>query len=95
MSAEQRDNLKIRHLPDLQEIARREGSLHVCRQIATASKHWEVSQFSDPAVSVSVSASPEWNIYVTQGEKRCSAIQLFEEASAFWTAFIYQNEIAK
>jgi hypothetical protein len=65
MSAEQRDNLKIRHLPDLQEIARRERSLHVCRQIATASKHWEISQFSDPAVSVSVSASPEWNIYVS------------------------------
>jgi hypothetical protein len=95
MTIEQREKLKVRDLSEFQEMARREYALHVCRQIATASKHWEISNHADAAVGVSVTASSEWGLYIIDGDKRYDAVQLFDETYTFWTQLIYQNAIAR
>jgi hypothetical protein len=48
MTADQREKLDIRKLSDLQKLALSHRPLHLCRQLATASKHWEVSQHPNP-----------------------------------------------
>jgi hypothetical protein len=93
MNDEQREKLGIRRLDELQAEARRCRALYICRQVATASKHWKVSQHPDPDVKVVVTATPDWRIYLEDGDTRHDAIEVFESARDFWTSFIYQNFI--
>lgn len=95
MTDEQRKKLSIHKLGDLQEEARRCRALHMCRQLATGSKHWKVSQYPDPELKVVVAATPEWHIFLEDGDKRLDAIEVFNSALDFWTSFIYQNFIAR
>jgi hypothetical protein len=51
MTPAQKDKLKIHNRFDMQEHARHDSrALHLCRQVATASKHMRVSKFPDPKV---------------------------------------------
>jgi hypothetical protein len=47
MTADQRKK-NIQKLSDLQKLAREHRPLHLCRQLATGSKHWEVSNIPIP-----------------------------------------------
>jgi hypothetical protein len=63
MTPAQRDSLKIQKLQDLQEYARANcRALYLCRQSATASKHWEISRYPDPDVAVVVTCLPYPNL---------------------------------
>ena len=57
MTDEQKSNLQIASLPDLQARARECRALHLCRQAATASKHWKVTSHPDQNVAVIVTAN--------------------------------------
>jgi hypothetical protein len=95
MTADQREKLGIRKLSDLQTQARGHRPLHLCRQLATGSKHWEVSQHPDPDVRAVVCHSgSEWRMYIKDGDKEPGAIEVFESAYDFWANFIYTNRIA-
>jgi hypothetical protein len=50
--------LNIHSLSELQAHALKCRALHLCRQVATASKHWDIRQHPDPDVAVIVTASP-------------------------------------
>jgi hypothetical protein len=52
----QRVALNVDTLGALQAVARKCRALHICRQVATASKHWRVTQYPDPDVAVIVTA---------------------------------------
>jgi hypothetical protein len=108
----QRSRLKMARLSDLKNIVRREcRALHLCRQAATASKHWKVTDHHDPDVAVIVTATPieattvspilplhaapSWHLYFVDGEKTQAAEEIFQLALEFWTQFIYRNGIAK
>jgi hypothetical protein len=93
MTQEQRDRLNVQTLSDLRQTAVSNRALHLCRQIATASKHWEISQHPDLRVGAAVSATPERRIHFIDGDKRIDALDVFEEAFDFWTRFIYPNNI--
>jgi hypothetical protein len=96
MTPEQRQNLSFEKLSDLQEHVRQAcRALYLCRQAATASKHWIVNQHCDPNVQVIVTGETGWTIYFVDGGRKIPADQVFDEALAFWTGFIYQNDIAK
>jgi hypothetical protein len=97
LTPEQRESLKLRRLADLQDRARSCRALHLCRQVATASKHWEVTHHRDPDVDIIVMAEPsgEWRIYFQDRGVRRESVPIFEEALQFWTELIYPNEIAK
>jgi hypothetical protein len=94
LTEDQRNNLKLQNLEDLQKIARDNRALHICRQIATASKHWKISQHPDPSVSTTVTANPDWNIYIEIGGERLEVVHVFDDALTFWTHLIYHNGIA-
>ena len=84
-------------------------ALHLCRQIATASKHGEVTAYPDPMVKVDVSAVPifrndaarmhmvpdtwHWTLTVHDGAVDVDALKMFEDALHFWD-FIYREGIA-
>jgi hypothetical protein len=102
----EKTKLGIHSLADMQEHARQCRSLHLCRQAATASKHWEVKNHPDPNVSAIVTVKPitasedphspiYWSFYFVDDKNVKLAEQVFEEALEFWTQFIYQNGIAK
>jgi hypothetical protein len=60
MTEAQRDSLSIHSPTQMQEYARHEcRALHICRQAATASKHWEVRRYRDPNVAIVVTAPPD------------------------------------
>ena len=51
MTADQRDELKIHSVEEMREHARKQcRALHLCRQVATASKHWRVERYPDSKV---------------------------------------------
>ena len=111
MTDEQKSKLKISDLSDLQARARECRALRLCRQAATASKHWEVTTHPDPRVAVIVTAEPiggaainlpvhihvaaSWYLYFVDGSDILGAEQVFDEALDFWTQFIYQNQISR
>jgi hypothetical protein len=79
-------------------------ALHVCRQIATASKHSEVMLHPDPTVITEFSASatnalmaafPRWKPLVMDGANKQHALDTLIEALVFWSAFIVANGIAR
>jgi hypothetical protein len=95
MTADQRKKLDIQKLSDLQKLAREHRPLHLCRQLATGSKHWEVSQHPDPDIrAVVCHTGSEWRISIKDGDKELDAIEVFESACGFWANFIYTNRIA-
>jgi hypothetical protein len=89
----QRDALNIHSLAQMQERALTSRALHVFRQVATASKHWAISNRPDPAVTAVVAAVPDWRIWFEDEQGELSATEAFELALHFWTAFIFQNKI--
>ena len=98
MRRAQRRTLGFRTLGALQAHARRScRALHLCRQSATASKHWRVENHHDPKVQVIVTCDDDtgWTVYFMDDDKRTRADQVFDEALGFWTGFIYQYQIAK
>jgi hypothetical protein len=96
MTAEQRRSLNFNTLTDLQNYAKKNcRSLHLCRQAATASKHWIVDKYPDPNVEVVVTADPEWIVYFVDAGQRYSADDVFQSALSFWTGFILSNGIAR
>jgi hypothetical protein len=96
MTPEQRAKLNFRNLADLQEHVRENcRALYLCRQAATASKHWIVNKYADPKVQVIVTGESGWTIYFVDDDKEIPADQVFDEALAFWTGFIYGNHIAR
>jgi hypothetical protein len=106
----QQDALNIHSLPELWAHARECRALHLCRQVATASKHWEITKYRDPDVAVIVTATPSpppkpdpamppvymdgWWIYFVDGPDKRDASDIFAQALDFWTQFIYQNGVA-
>jgi|GEM_PF-1910041 hypothetical protein len=109
MTEEQKLKLQIFSLPELKAHALQCRAIRLCRQAATASKHWEVTNFPDPNVAVivttkpigdttvpwpSIYIAPDWYLYFVDAQKTLEAEQVFEEALHFWTGFIYQNGIA-
>ena len=84
------------NLSYLQHFVRKEcRALHLCRQSATASKHWCVEQHADPTVQTIVTGETGWTIYFKDGETKIPADQVFIAARDFWFAFIRHNEIDK
>jgi hypothetical protein len=93
LTPKQRQSLGIASLGELQKLARECRALYLCRQAATASKHWEIISHPDPDVRVIVTAgSPpsstkgtgvdlrlaRWGVYFIDGEDRLEAGQVFE-----------------
>jgi hypothetical protein len=107
----QKSKLQLNSLGDLHARARQCRALYLCRQAATASKHWKVTDYPDPDVAVIVTANaigdgtsgpriplyigPSWYLYFVDGTEIQTAEDVFDLALEFWTHFIYQNEIAK
>ena len=50
MTPEQRKATGMTSLSALQTHARSTRALRICREICTAGKHWEVTEFPDPAI---------------------------------------------
>jgi len=96
MTPDQRQKLGFKKLSDLQDHVRNNcRALYLCRQAATASKHWTVNQHADPEVQVIVTADTGWTIYFVDDGRKTPADQIFDDALGFWTGFIYQHQIAK
>jgi hypothetical protein len=94
MTSEQRTKLVVQKLGDLQKRALADRAVHLCRQVAIASKHFEVSNRPDPGIAVVVAATGDrWHIYFNDGERRLPASEVFDLALSFWTQFIFQNGI--
>lgn len=95
---------------DLQNFARQQcRAIHLCRQVATASKHVHVTMYPDPKVDAAASARsqmpentseviihapPIWTVKFIDGQDRLPAIDVFEKALTWWTQFIYGRGIA-
>jgi hypothetical protein len=62
MTTEQRRALAIDRIEDMTAHARSSRALHLCRQAATASKHWKVTQHRDDNAAVIVTATPIKNV---------------------------------
>jgi hypothetical protein len=96
MSDEQRRQFGISTFTDLQTLAREQcRALHLCRQIATASKHRVVRVRYDDSVSTRVDFNradaphwPKWGLVIIDGDKSYPAIDVFEEARLYWYKFL-------
>jgi hypothetical protein len=95
LRSDQRDALNIHTLAEMQQRAQSCRALHIFRQVATASKHWTISNRPDHAVKVVVAALPGWRIWFEDDQGELPANVVFEEALSFWTTFIYQNAICR
>ena len=96
MTLEQRHKLGFGGLGDLQKYVRENcRALYLCRQAATASKHWAVNSHPDPDVEVVVWHNETgWTIHFVDGGQEQPADVVFESALAFWTEFIRGQGIA-
>jgi hypothetical protein len=110
MTPAQKDKLKIHNRLGMQEHAGHHSrALHLCRQVATASKHMRVTRFPDPKVKTITTlnaippppqgpplhAAPGWFLYFDDDGGVKETEDVFADAYYFWTQFIYRNEIAK
>jgi hypothetical protein len=87
-----RQKLELTELPALQNFARTEcRALHLCRQAATASKHWHVRNYPDPTVRIVVTGETGWTIYFVDGEIKIAAVEVFQSAYDFWKRFVREN----
>ena len=95
MTLAQRSHHRVRSQSEFQKLARDQcRALHLCRQVATASKHRTVDKYPDPSVSAGVNVRPgcqticEWEIVITDGTTTRLAVDVLEEAKAYWYRFI-------
>jgi len=104
MTSAQRDRHRVRSRSEFQKLARDQcRALHLCRQVATASKHRTVDKYPDPGVSAGVNIRPvpqtegrvgtweplaDWEIVITDGATTRLAVDVLEEARSFWYRFI-------
>jgi hypothetical protein len=97
MSDEHRRQFGLSKLPDLQNLVRKQcRALHLCRQIATASKHRVVKlKYYDDSVSTRVDFDhadarrwPKWELVTIDGDKSYPAIDVFEEVRLYWYKFL-------
>jgi hypothetical protein len=92
MTTAQRDHYHRGTLREFQDLAREQcRALHLCRQIATASKHRTVRLHVDPAVGAALSVEPvtnAWEIVITDGATTHQAIDVLEEARLYWYHFL-------
>jgi hypothetical protein len=98
MTSNQRQQLGFAKLGDLQNHVRDNcRALYLCRQVATASKHWAVSNHPDPQVQVVVACDDDagWGAYFEDDGNPIAADQVFARALGFWTDFIYRHNIAR
>jgi hypothetical protein len=109
MSSALRDKYEIHNVNQMREYARYHcRALHLCRQVATESKHYTVDKFADPAVNshltvkstvpqapIPLHFAPGCFVYFVDGKEKREAEDVFGDALQFWTQFIYGNEIAK
>jgi hypothetical protein len=105
------DKFNIHSRKQMQDYARTQcRALHLCRQVATASKHYTVDKFPDPNVEITVTlnsipepeptpfkvhVAPGCFVYFFDGDHKREAEDVVDEALRFWTEFIYGNAIAK
>jgi hypothetical protein len=84
-------------LKAFQNFVRRQcRPIHLCRQIATASKHRSVILHADQDVGAGIDVKPHvegqfsasWNIYVTDGAVTYPALDVLEESRLYWYRFI-------
>jgi hypothetical protein len=88
----QRQMLGFKDLRDLQaHVMGQCRPLHLCRQAATASKHWIVEVRADPGVRTVVTGETGWTIYFVDMGKKIPADQVFIAARDFWYGFINEN----
>jgi hypothetical protein len=110
MTTAQRDKLNIQTIQDMWAHARECRALYLCRLAATASKHWEITNYPDPRVKIVVTANAiggepvkmpplqiaaDWHLYFVDGDEVEPAENVFSDALCFWTQYIYGNGIAK
>jgi hypothetical protein len=106
----QQDKLNIHSIENMRSHARHHcRALHLCRQVATASKHMRVSRFPDPNVKTITTVNaippppqgpplhvaPGWFLYFDDDGEVTEAEDVFTDAYYFWTQFIYRNKIAE
>ena len=92
MTQAQKAKRGIATIVDLQTLARTQcRAVHICRQIATASKHRFVDRHYDLGVSTSLELTPgkqgqpgKWSLVVVDGGVARDAIEVFEEARLYW-----------
>jgi hypothetical protein len=97
MAPDQRQKLNFEKVIDLQNHARRNcRALHLCRQAATASKHWVVDDYYDPDVQVVVAhdGTTGWIAYFVDRGQEQPADYVFDMAYAFWNSFIRDHGVA-
>lgn len=85
---------KISSLGDMQAWAREERSIAICRQIATAAKHVEVTQHPDPAVKAQYEVGGKgmpvrdedgWpKLVICDGQETHRPHHVFVDALRFW-----------
>jgi hypothetical protein len=96
LTVERRQRLGFDELSDLQHHVRTQSrALHLCRQAATASKHWIVDKHADPTVQVVVTGETGWTIYFVDKGVKIPARDVFIAARDFWDQFIRENDIPK
>lgn len=112
LTDEQRAALDVEKLIDLQNLARRQcRALHLCRQVATASKHRVITAYPDTNVNTAVSAKsmpppkaakgmisvipPVWRVKIIDGNVQTDAIDVLTSASSYLTEMIYGHQIAQ
>jgi hypothetical protein len=96
MTDEQRKRLGFNDIEALRKHARTNcRALYLCRHAATASKHWEVTEYPDPNIQTIVTHEAGWRVIFVDDNKRTEADQVFDEALNFWTNFIYGYHIAR
>lgn len=96
MSAEQRRQFGISTSAALKNLACEQcRALHLCRQIATASKHRVVKVHYDDSISTKIDLDrtdrdhwPKWGLVIIDGDKSYPAIDVFEEARMYWYKFL-------
>jgi hypothetical protein len=104
MTPVQRERHRIRSLIEFQNFARKHcRALHLCRQIATASKHRTVTLHADRGVTTDFGLTPlsqseeqfgtNWEIVIKDGAATLLAINVLEEARSYWYRFISDLEL--
>ena len=96
MTPAQRNHHHVRSLAEFQNLARNQcRALHLCRQIATASKHRRVTLHVDHSVIADVSLTNKsegqfgtWEIVIRDGSTTLLAIDVLEEARLYRYRFI-------
>jgi hypothetical protein len=97
MTEAQRDRHSAKSLKAFQRAVRDQcRAIHLYRQIATASKHREVSLYLDKSVSAGVSfVQPSdgnrfgaWEVFIADGSNIRPALDVLEEARLYWFKFV-------